>query len=118
MQLILLKGRYTERTIKDFMNYEIQIYSKDKTKIIRFKDQEEGFQLNNQMAWEDFYYAMGSVIDEKPDKIREKDTLIGRLDVKDIPYEQIVDIMCEDLSPELTRILTNEKEVCEVDINE
>lgn len=94
------------------MKYEIQIFARDKTKIIRFSDQESPeSNFNQQMAWEDYYYAMGAVIDDKADKFRENNTVIGRLEVKDIPFDDVVDIMCEDLSSDLTRILTSEKEI-------
>jgi hypothetical protein len=96
------------------MNYEIQIFAKDKTKIIRFPESENE-SLNKLMAWEDLYYALGLVIEEKADKIKENNTVIGRLSVKDLPFEQVVDVMCEDLSPKLTKILTDNTEVSVVE---
>ena len=77
------------------MNYEIQIFAKDRTKIIRFPGT-DAHNMAQQMAWEDYYYAMGSVIDDKADKFRENNTIFGRLDVTDIPFDDVVDIMCED----------------------
>jgi hypothetical protein len=94
------------------MNYEIQIYTKDKTKVIKFKDNElEAPNLNKLLTWEDFYYAMGAVIDDKADSFQENNTLIGRLNAYDIYYDEVIDIMCEDLSPELIRILTQDEEI-------
>jgi hypothetical protein len=96
------------------MNYEIQIFAKDKTKIIRFPENE--FEsLNKMMAWEDLYYALGLVIEKKADKFRENNTVIGRLQVKDLAFDEVVDVMCEDLSPKLTKLLTTDKEVLVVD---
>lgn len=94
------------------MNYEIQIFAKDRTKIIRFaEDYQETTSMAKLLAWEDFYYAMGAVIDDKADKFRENNTLIGRLNVKEIPFDDVVDVMCEDLSTHLTRILTADDEI-------
>ncbi|NJO03454.1 MAG: hypothetical protein HC880_18810 [Bacteroidia bacterium] len=96
------------------MNYEIQIFAKDRTKIIRFKDTVLDSQLGDYqqlLAWEDYYYAMGAVIDDKAEKIRENERLIARLDVKDISFDEVVEVMCEDLSPALTKILVEENEV-------
>ena len=94
------------------MNYEIQIYAKDRTKIIRFEDNPEtGSNLDKLMAWEDFYYALGLVIDDKADKIEDGDRLIGRLSVQNVSFDEVIDTMCEDLSPQLTKILTEEREI-------
>jgi hypothetical protein len=62
-------------------------------------------------AWEDFYYALGSVIDDKAEKIRKDDTLIARLEVKQIYFDEVIDIMCEDLTPDLVKLLTEEQEI-------
>lgn len=97
------------------MNYEIQIFAKDRTKIIRFPENDAN-NMSQLMAWEDFYYAMGAVIDDKADKFRENNTIIGLLDVRDIPFEEVVDIMCEDLNAYLTKILTEEQEISVVEL--
>ncbi len=93
------------------MNYEIQIFAKDRTKIIRFSESDQGTNLEKQNAWEDFYYAMGSVIDDSADKFRENNTLIARLNAQTISFDEVVDVMCEDLSTEQTQFLTEEREV-------
>lgn len=94
------------------MNYEIQIFAKDKTKIIRFQDDEQAEHYKSRMtAWEDFYYALGAVIDDKAEKFRKDDTLIARLEVSNIEFDEVIDTMCEDLSPELIKLLTEEQEI-------
>jgi hypothetical protein len=94
------------------MNYEVQIFAKDKTKFIRFQDDERAdFYKSRMTAWEDFYYALGSVIDDKAEKIRKDDTLIARLEVKQIYFDEVIDIMCEDLTPDLVKLLTEEQEI-------
>lgn len=97
------------------MNYEIQIFAKDRTKIIRFPESPNR-NMAQLMAWEDYYYAMGSVIDDKADKFRENNTIIGRINVPDIPFDDVVDIMCEDLNSFLTKVLTNEQEVSTIEL--
>jgi hypothetical protein len=95
------------------MNYEIQIFAKDRNKIIRFKEVEEAdLSMKKMMAWEDFYYAMGMVIDDKADKFRENNTLVGRINVKNTSFDEVIDAMCEDLSPDLVELLTTEDELC------
>lgn len=100
------------------MNYEIQIYAKDRTKIIRLTEEnasEPTTQRGVMVAWEDYYFALGSVIDDKADRIHEQNKVIGRLEVKEIPFDDVIDMMCEDLSPRLTQILANEQEVSVID---
>lgn len=91
------------------MNYEIQIFAKDRTKVVKIEDHETD-QLNTLLAWEDFYYAMGNVIDGKADKFKENNTQVARINVQDMTFDQVVDIMCEDLGSKLIKILTEEKE--------
>ncbi|NJL14457.1 MAG: hypothetical protein HC913_16585 [Microscillaceae bacterium] len=92
------------------MNYEIQIFAKDRNKTIRFQEGEgQVSTLNSLLAWEDFYYAMSAVIDEPADKFRENNTLIARLNVPTISFDEVVEIMCEDLSPSLTKVLVQEE---------
>ncbi len=94
------------------MNYEIQIFAKDKTKIIRFQDNEKLENFHSRLnAWEDFYYAMGAVIDDKAEKIRLENTLTARLEVNQIYFDEVIDIMCEDLPPDLLKLLTEDQEV-------
>ena len=88
------------------MNYEIQIFAKDRTRIIRFdKDAESMPDHKKRTAWEDFYFAMGSVIDDKADKIVEDDTTIGRIHVKNMSFDDVVDAMSEDLPADLRKLL-------------
>lgn len=90
------------------MLYEIQIFAKDRQKIIRFEANDfDNSSFRKQRAWEDLYYALGNVIDQKADKIRENDALIGRIVVKNTPYDQVLDDMCEDLDKDLVRLLSN-----------
>jgi hypothetical protein len=97
------------------MNYEIQIFAKDRTKIIRFEEKEqEGYDPKKLSAWEDLYFALGLVIDQKADKIRENDTVIGRINVKNVSFDEVIDAMCEDLNKELINLLIAEQEVCVV----
>ncbi|TAF64697.1 MAG: hypothetical protein EAZ55_10690 [Cytophagales bacterium] len=92
------------------MRYEIQIFAKDKTKIIRFsKDGSEDLGFKP-AEWEDFYYAMGSVIDDKADSFVSQDTIIAKIEVNEMYFEQVIDSMCEDLSSHLTNVLVSEKE--------
>lgn len=96
------------------MDYEIQILSKDRTKIIRIPEtNDQSKNYNHQLAWEDYYFALGSVIDDKADQFRENNTLIGRLDVRDISFDEVVDVMCEDLTPKMTEFLVEDKEISE-----
>ena len=93
------------------MNYEIQIFAKDRTKIIRFEDNElDASNFKKQMAWEDLYFALGSVIDDKADKLRENNTLIGRIYVRNTSYDDVIDAMSEDLSSELLELLVQDHE--------
>lgn len=90
------------------MLYEIQIYAKDRHKIIRFEASEfDNNSFRKQRAWEDLYFALGNVIDQKADKIRENDHVIGRIVVQNTSYEQVIDDMCEDLPTDLVRLLSN-----------
>jgi hypothetical protein len=66
--------------------------------------------------WEDYYYAIGSVIDEEAEKIKLEDKIIGKLEVLDIPFDDVVDVMCEDLSEELTEILTQGSKISTVEL--
>ncbi len=92
------------------MKYEIQIFTKDRKKIIKFSKEGEQNLTFKPIEWEDFYYAMGSVIDDKADRIEGKDKIVGLLHAENISFDEVVDVMCEDLNPQLTKILTNEKE--------
>ncbi|TAE18081.1 MAG: hypothetical protein EAZ95_05205 [Bacteroidetes bacterium] len=93
------------------MNYEIQIFAKDRSKIIRFEENEQdSSSFKKQMAWEDFYHALGSVIDDKADKIRENNTLIGRIHVRDMRFDDVIDAMSEDLTPDLLKLLVKGEE--------
>ena len=99
------------------MQYEVQIFTKDRTKIIKFTDNGNQDTIHPQVdAWEEFYFAMGNVIDDKADKIQESDKTIGILQVRDISFDEVVDVMCEDLSPALTNALVEEKEVSVIDL--
>lgn len=93
------------------MNYEIQIFAKDHTKIIRFEDNElDESNFKKQMAWEDLYFALCAVIDDKADKLRENNTLIGRINVRDMRYDDVIDAMSEDLGADLLHLLVQNNE--------
>jgi hypothetical protein len=93
------------------MIYEIQIFAKDRSKIIRFEENEQdSSSFRKQMAWEDLYFALGSVIDDKADKIRENNTVIGRIHVRNMRFDDVVDAMSEDLQPDLLKLLVKEEE--------
>jgi|GEM_PF-2586338 len=93
------------------MNYEIQIFAKDRSKIIRFEDNEQDVSnFKKRMEWEDLYYALGSVIDDKADKFQENNTIIGRIHVRDMRYDDVIDAMSEDLPADLLQLLIQNKE--------
>lgn len=92
------------------MTYEIQIFAKDRSKIIRFEDNEQDAgSFKKQMAWEELYFALGSVIDDKADKFRENNTTIGRIHVRDMYFDDVIDAMSEDLTPEILKLLTKKE---------
>lgn len=93
------------------MTYEIQIFAKDRSKIIRFEENEQDAgSYKKQMTWEELYFALGSVIDDKADKIRENNTTIGRIHVRDMSFDDVIDAMSEDLSTETLKLLVKEEE--------
>ncbi|WP_026999034.1 hypothetical protein [Eisenibacter elegans] len=95
------------------MKYEIRIYAKDQTKVIRFV-QEGGTHQTPPPAWDEFVYALGAVIDDRPEQVLQPDGLIATLKVPQVSFDEVVDVMCEDLSQEMTQLLTAPQEVSEV----
>jgi len=98
------------------MKYQIHIFTEDKTKIIKFYQNRDEELRHLPMEWEDFYYAMGAVIDDKAEVKEENDTMIALLDVQNISFDEVIDVMCEDLPPELTDVLVNEEENAMVEL--
>lgn len=98
------------------MRYEIQIHAKDRVKVILFRQDGNEYFNHMPLEWEDFYYAMGAVIDDKAEQIKLEDKIIGKLEVLDMPFDDVVDVMCEDLSEELTAILTQGSKISTVEL--
>ncbi|MCS6822404.1 MAG: hypothetical protein NZ551_11115 [Microscillaceae bacterium] len=94
------------------MEYHIEILTKDFSKKILFTENgstEIGWGVPS--AWEDYKYAMGAVIDDKITPSIEGNVCKAVLSVPDMRYDDVLDIMCEDLSQPLIKVLTDNQKV-------
>lgn len=99
------------------MKYEVQIFAKDKTKIIKFSENGNENIAHEPSVWDDLIFAMGAVIDDKANCVKNDNSIIGILDVKETTtFEEIVDVMCEDLNEKIIAVLTKEEQVSIVDL--
>lgn len=93
------------------MKYEIRIFAKDRNKIIQFTDQNGNANLMfTPTEWEDLYYAMGAVIDDEAVKQQDTDKVVAVITVEEIEFEEVMDRMVDDLTPNLTKVLDNTQE--------
>lgn len=99
------------------MKYEVQIFAKDKTKIIKFLENENENIAQEPRAWDDLVFAMGAVVDDKADFVKKENSIIGILDVKETTtFEEVIDVMCEDLNETLIAILAKDEKISLLDL--
>lgn len=95
-----------------FMEYHIEIFTKDFSKKILFTENgSTDITWGVPPAWEDYKYAMGMVIDDKIIPSIEGEVCKAVLSVPEMRYDDVLDIMCEDLSQKLIKVLTDNQKV-------
>lgn len=100
------------------MKYEVQIVAKDQEKIILFRKQGQEEIERTPYEFDELCYVMGAAIDGKAQTIQAQGKMLAKIEAHDMSFDELLDVMCEDLDEEMVEILTNPNKVSVVELSE